>query len=256
MGFVLFLGCSKDADVTSTNSTGVGKAGNLLTTGVSASDLLGNANFDKLLIEIGYVTGFQPTAEATANFEQFLRDRTFKENIEFKYTLLATPGEETLTLQEVVNLENDNRTEYNDGSTLAMYIYFADAPADSDNEEEGLVTLGAVYRNTSMVIYEETVRALANSSASITIADVETATLLHEMGHLFGLVGLSNDSVNPHEDPDSDNHCDVAGCLMRAELQFGTSLLKMMQNNASKGSAVIPDFDAECLLDLQQYGGR
>jgi hypothetical protein len=76
------------------------------------------------------------------------------------------------------------------------------------------------------------------------------------MGHLFGLVGLSNTPVNAHEDPDAENHCNVAGCLMRAELQFGSPLLKMMQNNAAKGSAVIPDFDAECLLDLQQYGGR
>lgn len=256
LGFILFLGCSKDSDITSTNSTSVDKSGNRLTTGVSASDLLANTNFDKLLIEIGYVTGFQPTAETIANFEQFLRERTFKENIEFKYTSLSSPSEETLTLQEVVDLENDNRSEYNNGSTLAMYIYFADAPSDTDNEKEGLVTLGAVYRNTSMVIYEDTVRSLANSSPSITISDVETATLLHEMGHLFGLVALSNASVNEHEDPDSDNHCDVQGCLMRAELQFGTSLLKMMQNNASKGLESIPDFDAECLLDLQQYGGR
>lgn len=256
LGFVLFLGCSKDSDVTSTNSTGVDKSGNRLTTGMSASDFLGNANFDKLLIEIAYVAGFQPSIEAMANFEDFLQERTFKQDIEFRYRSYPSPLKETLTLEEVVDLENENRTAFNEGSTLALYIYFSDASSDSDNEEEGLVTLGAVYRNTSMVIYEQTVRDLANNSNAIRVEDVETATLFHEMGHLFGLVGLSNASVNEHEDPDAENHCNVAGCLMRAELQFGTSLLKMMQNNVAKGSAVVPDFDAECLLDMQQYGGR
>jgi len=256
-GLMLLIGCSKDSDITSSNSSStIDKSGNRLTTGASASDLLANTNFDKLLIEIGYVSGHQPTTEAITNFENFLRARTYKENIEFKYTPLTSPGEETLTLDEVVDLENKNRTEYNDGSTLAIYIYFADAPSDSDNPDEGTVTLGAVYRNTSMIAYEATIRDLANASSVVTVADVETATLFHEFGHLFGLVNLSTQSVNDHEDPDASNHCNVAGCLMRAELEFGTSLLKSMQNRASKGLASIPEFDSECLLDLQKYGGR
>lgn len=255
-GLFLFGGCSKDSEDTSTNPSGVDKSGNLLTTGISASDFLSNDKFDKLLIEVAFVAGFQPSFEAMANFEEFLRARTFKENIDFRYTTLNSPFEETLTLDEVDNLEKENRNAYNDGSTLALYIYFADAPSDSDNEAAGTVTLGAVYRNTSMVVYEQTVRNLANRSNSLRVEDVETATLLHETGHLFGLVGLSTSPVNNHEDPDAENHCNVAGCLMRAEIQFGTSLLKIMQDNASKGTSVVPDFDAECLLDLQKYGGR
>lgn len=116
------------------------------------------------MIEIDYVTGFAPTAGAIANFEEFLRARTYKESIELKYTALSSPNEETLTLEEVVDLEKENRNEYNNGSTLAIHIYFADAPADSDDESEGLVTLGAVYRNTSMVIYESTVKKLPTAA--------------------------------------------------------------------------------------------
>ncbi|MGN7514567.1 MAG: hypothetical protein ACTHOM_09335 [Allomuricauda sp.] len=257
LSFGLLLGCSKDSEVTSSsNSEANLKAGNLLSTGASARDLLSNENFDKLVIEIAYVAGFEPTFEAIANFEDFLLERTYKQTIEFKYTSLSTPSEETLTLEEVVDLELENRTQYNNDNTLAVYIYFADAPADTDKDDEGLVTLGAVYRNTSMVIYESTVEEMANSSETVTISDVETATLFHEFGHLFGLVNLSTESVNDHEDVDAENHCNVDGCLMRAELQFGASLLKQMEKNASKGLASIPDFDSECLLDLQKYGGR
>jgi len=256
LSFVLLVSCSKDSGVTSADSNTNLKAGNRLSTGASARDLLSNENYDQLLIEIAYVAGFEPTFEAIANFEDFLRARTYKENIEFKFTSLSTPSEETLTLDEIVDLEQENRTKYNNGDTLAVYIYFADAPADSDDEDENLVTLGAVYRNTSMVIYQSTVEDIASRSSSVNIADVETATLLHEFGHLFGLVNLATESVNDHEDPEADNHCNVNGCLMRAELQFGASLLKQMQKNASKGLASIPALDSECVLDLQKYGGR
>jgi hypothetical protein len=261
----LLTSCSKSSDENTTNESSTNlKAGNLLTTGASARDLLSNENFDKLIIEIAYVAGFEPTFEAISNFEDFLLERTFKENIEFKFTSLSTPSEETLTLDEVVDLEEKNRTQYNSENSIAVYIYFADAPSDSDDEDEGLVTLGAVYRNTSMVIYQSTVEDIANRSSFVTIADVETATLLHEFGHLFGLVNLSTQSVNDHEETtenedgnqEGTNHCNVEGCLMRSELEFGSSMLKQMEKNASKGLATIPDFDAECILDLQKYGGR
>lgn len=262
----LIIGCSSDSDDTPDGNGSVNLSGNLLATGASANDLLSNTNFDRLLIEVDYVSGFQPTGATMTNFENFLRERTFKENIEFVFNGIASPNEESLTLQEIADLESENRTAYNDGSTLAVYIYFADAPSDDDDPDESLVTLGAVYRNTSMVIYESTIRTLANSSATITVTDVETATLNHEFGHLFGLVELSGfvngeeviftPSVNDHEDPDAENHCNVAGCLMRAELQFGAPMMKMLESNASKGAAAVPVLDAECILDLQSNGGR
>ncbi|MBR9855669.1 MAG: hypothetical protein GYB37_14010 [Algicola sp.] len=263
--FVLLMSCSKSSDENTTSGANTNlKAGNLLTTGASARDLLSNDNFDKLIIEIAYVAGFEPTFESISNFENFLLERTHKENIEFKFTSLSTPSEETLTLEEVVDLEEKNRTQYNNENTIAVYIYFADAPADGDDQDKGVVTLGAVYRNTSMVIYQSTVEDIANRSSFVTVADVETATLLHEFGHLFGLVNLSTQSVNDHEETkvndqgveEGTNHCNVEGCLMRSELEFGGSMLKQMEKNASKGLATIPDFDAECLLDLQKYGGR
>lgn len=257
LAFLALISCSKDSGVTPTGSNAtIDKSGNRLSTGASARDILSIADYDKLLIEIDYVSGFAPTDEAIANFEEFLLARTYKETIEFKYSSVTSPNEETLTLDEIVDLETENRNEFNDGTTLAIHLYFADAPSDSDSDEEGLVTLGAVYRNTSMIIYESTVQEMGNRSSAVTVADVETATLLHEFGHLFGLVNLSTQSVNEHEDPDAKNHCNVEGCLMRAKLQFGTSLLKQMESRASKGLASIPDFDAECLLDLQKYGGR
>ncbi|MGB5818277.1 MAG: hypothetical protein WBG90_02240 [Saonia sp.] len=255
--YFFVLGCSNDDDgTTAPPEQNIDRSANLLGTGDSANDILSNDNFTKLQLEIAYVTDFRPDDSAIGAFVQFLRSNTFKTDISVTFTELPSPNEEDLTLQEIVDLEESNRTEYNSGETLAIYIYFADAPAESDDEDEGLVTLGAVYRNTSMIIYEETIRRLTQRSILVSTADVEEATLNHEFGHLFGLVNLGSPSVNDHEDEDAESHCNVEGCLMRAELEFGGGMMSMMESRASRGSALIPELDPECILDLQANGGR
>ncbi|WP_198944474.1 hypothetical protein [Robiginitalea sediminis] len=257
--FLLLLvgvACSKDESPDPEPQPGIDRSANLLATGDSAEDLLTNTDFDNLRIQIAYVNGFRPTDEALANLRNFLLQRTFKENITFEFLALPSPDEESLTLQEIAVLENENRTLYNEGRTLAVYIYFADAPADGDDLDGGTFTLGAVYRNTSMVIHERTLRSISARSLLISTADVETATLNHEFGHLFGLVDLSTPEVNPHEDPEAANHCDIEGCLMQAKLEFGGSAKAVLESRASKGEAAVPVLDAECIRDLQAIGGR
>ena len=290
----LFIGCSSDggSDDTPPENPGtstppptpvpnVDRSGNLLPTGASANDLLANSNFDRLRIEIAHAPGFRPTQETRVNFQEFVREHSFKEDIEIIFNEFPSTNEETFTLQEIDSLEQANRTAFNDGSTLAVYIYFADAPSDGDDEEEGLVTLGAVFRNTSMVIFESTIRNLASRANGITLSDIETATLNHEFGHLFGLVNLGTEAINDHEDMDAPNHCNVPGCLMQAQLEFGSpaarglvsltskgetlssactlsgkALIQMLENRAALVSQVVPILDAECVLDLQGNGGR
>ncbi len=277
---IIVASSCNNSDDTPPDNQSVDKSANLLATGQSANDILSNNEFDKLLIEIAYVEGFRPTVSAMTDFTDYLRLHSFKENIEVVYKALPSPDKTVLTLQEIANLEGEHRTAYNNGKTLAIYIYFADAPSDEDDEDQGLVTLGAVYRNTSMIIYESTVRKLAGQSSLISVADVELATLNHEFGHLFGLVNIGSIPVNDHEDPEAPNHCNVIGCLMRAELQFvqssgknaaalasedglksscnlnGKNVLSMLENNAAKGLVDIPPLDTECILDLRANGGR
>ena len=270
-----------DSDDDENISQNVDRSANLLGSGDSANDILSNTNFDNMIIEVGFVEGFRPTVTAMDGFVDYLKLHTFKEDIEVVYRELPPTGESELELQAIADLETENRTAYNDGSTLAIYIFFADAPSDGDDEEEGSFTLGAVYRNTSMVIYSSTVRKLAGTSSLVSVSDIEEATLNHEFGHLFGLVNLGTTPVNDHEDVDSANHCNVEGCLMRAELQFtrqsnsarsiastsknevksscsldGRTVLAMLEQSAARGDVEIPALDSECILDIQGNGAR
>lgn len=271
--FVLILSCSQNDTEEETRSRNVDRTANLQATGDSANDILSNTNFDNIHLEIAHVAGFRPTNATMEQFTNFIRQHTFKENITVSFLSLDSPEEENLTLQQIADLESENRTAYNDDRTLAIYIYFADAPSEGDEESEGLVTLGAVYRNTSMIIFGRTIRQLAARSFVISVTDIESATLNHEFGHLFGLVDLGSDPVNEHEDTEAPNHCNVEGCLMRAELQFdrsgkstaasglhsacnvsGKTILNLLASQTAKSNTVA--LDPECLLDLRANGGR
>ncbi len=253
---LIAIGCSKDESGGEPLPTPIDRSANLLAAGDSGPDLLTNLNFERLRIQIAYVAGFRPTDEALNNLRNFLLQRTFKTNIAFEFLELPSPQEADLTLQEIVTIENENRTVYNDGTTMGMYIYFADAPSEGDQEDENIVTLGAVYRNTSMVIHEATIRDLSSRSSLIRTADVETATLGHEFGHLFGLVNLGTEMVNPHEDTEAANHCNETDCLMEAQLEFSIGLMNKLEQRAAKGAVAVPDMGEECIADLVAIGGR
>ena len=242
--------CSKDA---LGDSDKIDKSANLKSSGDSANDLLSNNQHTNLLIQIAYVEGFQPTQKGIEDFIQFIRERTFKEEIEIVYKQLPSPGIDSLDIQKIDDLQTENRTVYNDGNTLALYIYFADAPAKKkDGKDADLVTLGAVYRNTSMVIYESSIRELTKKSIFINNATVETATLNHEFCHWLGLVDLGTTALSEHQDNESTNHCNVSGCLMQSQLEFGRGMMKML---AAKNN-LVPVLDEKCLADLKSNGGR
>jgi hypothetical protein len=264
------INCSKDSNEGTTGeiSIPVDKTPNLQGTGDSANDLLSNTNYGKLLLEIAFVEGFRPSSQTETDVLEFIREVTFKNDIEITYKSLPSPEEETLTIEEINDLETQNRTLFNTDDAVALYIYFADAPNAEDDPDSELVTLGAVYRNTSMVIYESEVRKLAATSTLISTATVETATIQHEFGHLLGLVNLGSDMINPHEahetdengepvldengNPTGNNHCDADGCLMSAELEFTLGMKRML---VAKNGAV-PVLDDECKRDLRANGGR
>lgn len=268
----LIFACQKSDDTSAGQSL---KSGNLLAIGQSANDILSNDTFTKLKIEIAYPTGFKPTRGAMFVLENYLRIHTFKEDIELIYNELPSSGKETLTIDELAVLEDEHRTVYNDDETLGIYIYFADAPSATDDEG---ATLGAVYRNTTMVVYQPTVRRIALRNL-IQESVVETATIKHEFGHLLGLVDLGSPPINDHEDEEAKNHCNVSGCLMGAELQFSRigkssavfensdnlksgcsfsekSLLKILKNSVSGTAKTNTSLGDECLLDLKSNGGR
>ena len=93
------------------------------------------------------------------------------------------------------------------------------------------------------------IEKIANNSNAVSKSDVESAVLNHEFGHLFGLVDVGSPMQIDHEDPESQAHCNVSGCLMNANIEFGGSIIGMIDSN-------IPALEDLCINDLVANGGR
>lgn len=249
LGFGLFMACNDD-DGNQPDAEDP-KAANRQTLGTSANDILADGDFSRLIVELVYPPTFRPTEAALVDFRNFIEERVFKSGgVVFVETVIDPPQDTSFTLEEIRAIEEENRTEYNQGSDLAIYIFFANE--NSSNDGGGAVTLGTAYRNTSIVIYEATLKAIAASNPGL-LPTLESVTLNHEFGHLLGLTNILNDDIHTdHEDPDQERHCVVQDCLMYFDATAVTNI--MIEQLASR--SMVPALDPLCIADLQAKGGR
>ena len=248
IGFVLFVSCSKEDDF-SENPVVVNPNTNKQAIGSSSNDLLSDKKFTSMVIELVYVTGFEPSATAVNNMVSFLQTRTYKPNgITIQKRAIPSPGKATFTVEEIAAIENTNRTKYNTSSQIAVWVFFVDGKSATDTSTS--VVLGSAYWNTSLVIYQKTVQGLSDSPLEPNRSLLETTAINHEVGHIFGLTNLGTALQSAHEDTAHPKHCNVSSCLMywAAETGHGVS------NMVSGGTAV--QLDAQCLADLRANGGK
>ena len=245
--------CSKDDP--SDNEPGVNKSVNKQGVGTSAQDFLRDDNFTGVTLEIAYVQGFKPTQTAVNGLVDFISKYCHKpSSITIKETLVPATSVDSLDKKTYLAIEDENRTVYNTGDELGVWVFFADK--SSSNDEGNSATLGTSYRNTSCIIYEKTLKNIANSITGSNLSKIESTTLHHEFGHLFGLVDLGTPMQTDHRDASQDDaeeglinrHCVTESCLMY--YRTVTNTLSMSMGN---DIATLDDF---CLADLRANRGK
>ncbi|WP_100612160.1 zinc metalloprotease [Confluentibacter lentus] len=245
---LLLVACSKDDDLKTVDNI-IPKSENQKATGSSANDLLSDDTFKSLVIELVYVEGLKPSQNTIDNFVSFLNTRTFKPNgITVETRAITSIGKTSYSTQDIITIENANRTKYNTNNQIAVWALFIDG-ASANTTNSGTV-LGTAYRNTSFVIFEETIHELSNSAFEPNRSVLETTVITHEFGHLLGLTNLGSNMVENHEDPEHAKHCNVESCLMYWAAESGSGLSNLV------GSSTAPQLDAKCIADLQANGGK
>jgi hypothetical protein len=246
IGFILFVSCSKEDDLSGND---VNPITNKQATGSSSNDLLSDKKFTSMVIELVYVDGFEPSAAAVNNLVSFLQARTYKPNgITIQKRAIPSPGKATFTIEEIATIEDANRTKYNTSNQIAVWVFFVDGKSVIDTSTS--VILGMAYRNTSLVIYEQTLQKLSDSPLEPNRSLLETTVINHELGHILGLTNLGAALQSAHEDTSHSKHCNVSSCLMYWAAETGHGISNMV----SGGTAV--QLDAQCLADLRANGGK
>lgn len=216
--------------------------------GYSANDILSAKTFTDLYIEVMYVDGFKPSAETLTNLKNFIGSRTYKTNIVIEERLINIPIKSIYSMEDVRSIEDVNRSIFSFENQLAISALFLNGKSSSDTENTTI--LGTAYRNTSFVIFEETISAASSNILGSSKITLESTVILHEFCHLLGLVNLGTNMVVNHEDAAHSAHCTVENCLMYYLIENGKNVPHWVQDEQ------IPQLDANCINDLKANGGK
>ena len=218
--------------------------------GLSANDFLSGETFTSLEVEVDYMQGFAPNAEALDSLEAFFEQRLNKQTVTINEpTEIPAVGQSAYSASQIRALEEENRDNYTsvEDSTLRAYIIIVDGQYEDGN------VLGIAYYNTSSAFFGATYEAVSGPgfgepSRRLT----ESISFRHEFGHLFGLVnipGSGTEMQTNHQDTEHEQHCDNDSCLMYYAMENAGLFDRFLGEE-------IPALDANCIADLQGNGGK
>lgn len=238
--FSLFLGCEKDNEDADEN-----KQGNNLNVGVSANSFLSDDYYDRLTVEVLYMSDYEPTENAVNNLLSFLNNYLNKpDEIEIIVEQIPAQGKNSYSVDDLTDIESEYRTRYNTNTNIAASLIVLDGEYSENNQ-----VLGVAYRNTSMAIFGSTIAENSGGISQPSRSKLESAIMNHEFGHLLGLVDLGTEMVDNHEDPDHGKHCDNSDCLMYYAVETTEIASFLMESD-------VPDLDQNCKNDLILNGGK
>ncbi len=212
--------------------------------GASARELLSDEVYKSLTVEIQYMKGFKPKAETVNQLTVFLNQYLNKpKGINIVLKEIKRIKNTPLAVDSVLAIEKLNRTHFVEEDKTAIYILF------TNSRHVGKRILGTAYRNTSAVIYGKAIRENSNLKGKLSHQELETAVLLHETGHLLGLVNKGSLVASGHTDPDYPDHCSNKNCLM-----YHATETKKLSSILLRGT--IPVLDSNCVADLLANGGK
>lgn len=247
--FIFFVqACSKDNIDENAENNVLNISSNQKTLGTSSKDILSADRFTKMIIEIAYVEGFKPTQTTINNFVSFVEARTNKPGGIFVETIaIPSPGKSQYSIDDIIEIEDNSRVFYNTDDTITIWAFFSDG--ESNDNSDTSVILGKAYRNTSFVIFEDTIQGYSDSIFEPSRNVLETTIMTHEFGHILGLVNLGAPLQSNHEDTENAKHCNVNTCLM----YFSTEIRNI---SGQMPGGTVPQLDSQCIADLQANGGK
>lgn len=249
LSLLFIFSCTKESISENNNTDNNNVLENKRPTGSSSNDLLSDNKFTSTIIELVYTENHKPTQEAINNLKSFLEQRTNKPNgITIEARAISTIASSPYTIEEIKTIEDKNRTKYNTYNQIAVWAFFTDGASASNSNNS--VVLGTAYRNTSFVIYEETIRELSGGAFEPSTSVLETTVITHEIGHLLGLTNLGAPLQSDHEDTEHPKHCNVESCLMYWSAETGSGISNLI------GVSDAPKLDSQCIADLQANGGN
>ena len=211
--------------------------------GAASAALVGSTTHSSLRVELDFVTGLAPSPYAIGFLQRRLSERCNKpggvrvvRGRALPLTGLAEHEDEGLR-KRIAGLAPLRAAT----STLVVRILYVDGRSAQDRAA-GRAHLGLSLGPRAIAVFPEQIRL---NASGVSAEELEGALVLHEVGHLMGLVGRGAPLTGNHADLSRPSHCSTRPCVMaHSSADWGL------------GALGEPDFCSTCVGDLQAAGGR
>lgn len=240
---IIFTSCSKSGTSYVNNPNAPDHLHNRVV-GASANEMLAAGKYNSLKIEVQYMAGYEPDAAALNHMQSTLSALLNKPSgISVVTKEIPAAGNQSLSVNEIITIERNNRTVFTTGDQLGIYILYTNGKYVDAN------ALGIAYKNTSVALFGKTLHDNSGGLGQANRTKLVATVAEHEMGHLLGLVDLGSAMQTAHKDAAHGNHCNNTGCLMYYASETTDILGFLITGN-------IPVFDTNCRNDLIANGGK
>jgi len=218
--------------------------------GSFAADFLRAAHFRSIVVEVDYPAGRPPCPEALELLGRRLQDHCDK------------PGGVTVVLDDAIateafvpvighdqlrSLEDSYRDAYASDKASEAVLYVVCVPGASDRDTTTEKVVGLSFGASSLALYLDGCDRGADPLA--TTAEMQATVLVHEMGHLLGLVNNGVPMVTPHEDPEEAHHDADESCVLHHHV-------KVSRQGPDLDDDEFAAFCPHCAEDMRAFGGR
>lgn len=214
----------------------------------------------QLSFEIDHISGHAPKDAALSKFVAALQglhqENLLRKPAGINFVLddtLAAPMAESdhaYSFAEVQQLVATHRNTQSNGNTAWAYILYLDGHDENDTNSGG--TLGYAWGGDKFVMFPDTIAKYCNpgplSNKEKVCSTGEASVLVHEFGHLMGLVDNGLAMTSNHKDSEHGAHDSNQNCIMYWTVN-GTDFLQNLTSLLGSDPAV-PAFDAQCKADM------
>jgi hypothetical protein len=193
-----------------------------------------------LEFEIVYEVGYRPETSSINLLKERISEVCEKPSgIRFDYIETTFPSNlETWSADDV----REQGWAIKDGhphssNTLQWQILFPSGTYEDDS------VLGVAVDASTIAIFKDSVEEAEGFFGRPSAEEVENSVIIHEVGHLLGLVNLVYQSPRPHEDAEHPGHSNNEDSVMFWAIE-STSLMNFITGNLPN------EFDDDDLADL------
>ena len=108
-----------------------------------------------------------------------------------------------------------------------------------------------ITETLTIAVFKDVLNEMGERESLITKKLIEQITIVHELGHAFGLVDAGVDLTSEHHDEDHPHHCTQTNCVMYYANEGKKDIFEYIASHALAEDGSL--FGSQCLKDLKAY---